>query len=80
LKLRFRTSWIPCEGLPPVAADALSAAILDSQTKGQPWRNFSRRALSPGVQSYFAFLRGEREIYFGRTGDQHTKCCAGAAR
>jgi uncharacterized protein YbcV (DUF1398 family) len=73
---------IPYEGLPPVAAeldvDALRSAILDSQTKGQPWREFSRRAMAAGVQGYFAFLRGQRVTYLGRTGDQHTEWFPGA--
>jgi uncharacterized protein YbcV (DUF1398 family) len=73
---------IPVEGLPPVALEldvaALRAAILDSQTKGQPWRDFSRRAMAAGVQSYFAFLRGQRVTYLGRTGDQHTEWFPGA--
>jgi uncharacterized protein YbcV (DUF1398 family) len=73
---------IPIDGLPPVAAeldvDALRAAILDSQTKGQPWREFSCRAMAAGVQSYFAFLRGQRVTYLGRTGDQHTEWFPGA--
>lgn len=74
---------IPCEGLPPVATEldvaALRAAILDSQTRGQTWRDFSRRAMAAGVQSYFAFLRGQRVTYLGRTGDQHTEWFPGAA-
>src|SRR5215831_11215301 len=41
------------EGLPPVAdnfdAAALRANILDSQHHGQPYREFTRRALSAGV-------------------------------
>jgi hypothetical protein len=74
---------IPCEGLQPVAAEldvaALRAPILDSQTEGQSCREFSRRAMAAGVQSYVvypprrAFLRGQRVTYFGRTGDQHTE-------
>lgn len=68
---------IPLEDLPPIAAEldmaALRAAILDSQTKGQPWREFSRRAMAAGVLGYFAFLRGQRVTYLGRTGDQHTE-------
>jgi uncharacterized protein YbcV (DUF1398 family) len=68
---------IPLDDLPPIAPEldvaALRAAILDSQTKGQPWREFSRRAMAAGVQSYFAFLRGQRVTYLGRTGDQHTE-------
>ena len=73
---------IPCEGLPPIPAEldvaALRAAILDSQTKGQSWREFSRRAMAAGVQSYFAFLRGQRVTYLGRTGDQHVEWFPGA--
>jgi uncharacterized protein YbcV (DUF1398 family) len=73
---------IPCEDLPPVAAEldvtALRAAIYDSQTKGQPWREFSRRAMAAGVQSYFAFLRGQRVTYLGRSGDHHTEWFPGA--
>jgi uncharacterized protein YbcV (DUF1398 family) len=73
---------IPLADLPPVAAEldvaALRAAILDSQTKGQSWSDFSRRAMAAGVQSYFAFLRGQRVTYLGRTGDQHTEWLSGA--
>ena len=63
------------EDLPSVAADfdvaALRANILDSQTKGQSFHDFSRRATAAGVQGYFAFLRGKRVTYLGRQGDQH---------
>jgi uncharacterized protein YbcV (DUF1398 family) len=73
---------IPLEDLPPVADEldvaALRAVILDSQTKGQPWREFSRRAMAAGVHSYFPFLRGQRVTYLGRTGDQHIEWFAGA--
>jgi uncharacterized protein YbcV (DUF1398 family) len=73
---------ITYEGLPPVAAEldtaALRAAILDSQQKGQKYREFSRRAMAAGVQSYFAFLRGRRVTYLGRTGDLHTEWFPGA--
>jgi uncharacterized protein YbcV (DUF1398 family) len=68
---------IPYEGLPPVAAEfdtaGLRAAILDSQRNGQKYRDFTRRAMSAGVQGYFAFLRGTRVTYWGRTGVQHTE-------
>jgi uncharacterized protein YbcV (DUF1398 family) len=71
------------EGLPPVAADFsvenVRADILDSQRKGQPYRDFTRRAMEAGVQGYFAFLRGKRVTYFGRQGDQHTEWFPGAA-
>jgi uncharacterized protein YbcV (DUF1398 family) len=73
---------IPYEDLPPVAAEldvaALRAAILDSQQKGQKWREFTHRAMTAGVQGYFAFLRGRRVTYLGRTGDQHTEWFPGA--
>jgi uncharacterized protein YbcV (DUF1398 family) len=65
------------EELPPVAADldiaALRADILDSQRNGQEYRDFTRRAMAAGVQSYFAFLRGKRVTYLGRQGDEHTE-------
>jgi hypothetical protein len=55
------------EGLPPVApefdAAALRANILDSQRHGQPYREFTRRAMAGGVQGYIAFLRGQRVTY-----------------
>lgn len=73
---------IPLEGLPLVAAEfdaaALKAAILASQQHGQTWRDFSRRAMQAGVQGYFAFLRGQRVTYLGRSGDQHTEWFPGA--
>jgi len=73
---------VPYEGLPPVAADfdkpALRANILDSQRQGQSYRDFTRRAMEAGTQSYFAFLRGKRVTYIGRQGDQHTEWFPGA--
>ena len=73
---------ITYEGLPAVAPElnvsALRAAILDSQRNGQPYRDFSARAMSAGVQAYYAFLRGRRVTYLGRTGDQHTEWFPGA--
>jgi uncharacterized protein YbcV (DUF1398 family) len=70
------------EGLPPVAPDfdavALKAALLDSQRNGQHYRDFSRRAMQAGVQSYTAFLRGQRVVYLGRQGDQHVEWFPGA--
>ena len=74
---------IEYEGLPPVAGefsiDALRANIQDSQRNGQAYRDFTRRAMEAGVQGYFAFLRGKRVTYWGRTGDQHTEWFPGAA-
>jgi len=70
------------EGLPSVANEfngpALRAAILDSQSKGQDFRHFSRRAVEAGVQSYYAFLRGTRVTYMGRQGEQHIEWFPGA--
>lgn len=71
------------EGLPEIAERfdpvSLKAAILDSQTKGQSFRDFCRRAMSAGVHSYYAFLKGKRVVYFGRNGDQHVEWFPGAA-
>jgi hypothetical protein len=70
------------EDLPAVASDfnasALRAAILDSQQNGQKFRDFCQRAAEAGVQSYFAFLRGQRVTYMGRQGEQHTEWFPGA--
>ncbi len=68
---------IPYEGLPAVAAEldaqALRDDIRDSQQNDQHYRDFTARAMRAGVQGYFAFLRGQRVTYLGRTGDQHTE-------
>jgi uncharacterized protein YbcV (DUF1398 family) len=73
---------IPFEGLPPVAPEfdvqALRDDIRDSQQNGQHYRDFTVRAMQAGVQGYFAFLRGQRVTYFGRTGDQHIEWFPGA--
>ncbi|ATC65568.1 DUF1398 domain-containing protein [Nibricoccus aquaticus] len=71
------------EGLPTVAeffdAPALKAAIIDSQRNGQTFRDFSRRAMSAGVQGYYAFLKGKRVMYLGRMGEQHIEWFPGSA-
>ena len=71
------TTPIAYEDLPAVApafdAAALRANILDSQQKGQPYREFTRRAMAGGVAGYIAFLRGKRVLYFGRDGEQHVE-------
>lgn len=73
---------ISYEGLPPGARDfdvtKLRANILDSQRRGQKYRDFTRRAMEAGVQGYFAFLHGQRVTYFGRAGDEHTEWFPGA--
>ena len=76
------TAPITYGDLPPVASEfdggKLRAAILDSQRNGQPYREFTRRAMEAGVQGYYAFLRGQRVTYLGRGGDQHTEWFPGA--
>lgn len=71
------------EDAPPVAPEfqleALRANIRDSQQRGQPFPDFSRRAMAAGAQGYFAFLRGQRVLYLGRQGDHHTEWFPGAA-
>lgn len=70
------------EGLPSVASELslerLRAAIVDSQQNGQHYRDFTKQAMSAGVQGYIAFLRGKRVTYWGRNGDQHTEWFPGA--
>lgn len=70
------------EELPSTSKDfdiaALKAAILDSQQHGQKFRVFCERAMRAGVGGYFAFLRGQRVVYLGRQGDQHTEWFPGA--
>jgi uncharacterized protein YbcV (DUF1398 family) len=77
-------SPLTLEDLPPVAVDfdiaELRAAILDSQQHGQKYRQFCIRAMQSGVQSYIAFLRGQRVLYLGRQGDQHVEWFPGAIR
>lgn len=71
------------EGLPPVAERlvpaALKAALVDSQSRGQKYRDFSRRAMEAGVHGYIVFPRGGRVLYFGRDGEQHLEWFPGAA-
>ncbi len=73
---------ISYEGLPAVAGEldtpALRDDIRDSQHHGQHYRDFTVRAMRAGVQGYFAFLRGRRVTYLGRTGDLHTEWFPGA--
>lgn len=70
------------ENLPAISGNfdqqALKAAIVDSQQHGQKFRIFCERAVTAGVQGYFAFLRGQRVTYLGRQGDQHIEWFPGA--
>jgi uncharacterized protein YbcV (DUF1398 family) len=76
------TAALPFEGLPSISPEwngnALKEAIIDSQQNGQKFRQFCARAMSAGVQGYFAFLRGRRVTYLGRGGDQHVEWFPGA--
>ena len=76
------TAPLAFEGLPSISeefdANALKAAILDSQQHGQTFRAFCERAVRAGVHGYFAFLRGQRVLYLGRQGDQHVEWFPGA--
>jgi uncharacterized protein YbcV (DUF1398 family) len=76
------TAALPFEGLPSISQDwnrnALKEAIIDSQQNGQKFSQFCARAMSAGVQGYFAFLRGRRVTYLGRSGDQHVEWFPGA--
>ena len=73
---------ITYESLPPINAEldieALKKNIRDSQQNNQKYYDFSVRAMKAGVQSYYAFLRGQRVTYLGRAGDQHTEWFPGA--
>ncbi|PUE40705.1 DUF1398 domain-containing protein [Limnohabitans sp. Bal53] len=57
---------------------SLKLSIHDSQVNGQSFRDFSSRAMRAGVQSYCAFLRGQRVLYLGRQGDHHVEWFPGA--
>ena len=76
------TAALAFEGLPSISQEwngnALKEAIIDSQQNGQTFRQFCARAMSAGVQGYFAFLRGRRVTYLGRSGDQHVEWFPGA--
>ena len=71
--------------MPPRCAGSCSVEpvaqlrVIDSTLQlNQPYREFTRRAMAGGVQGYFAFLRGKRVTYWGRTGDQHTEWFPGS--
>lgn len=76
------TTPVNYERLPSVApelnVEALRKNILDSQQRGQKYRDFTERAMTAGVQGYIAFLRGQRVTYWGRSGDEHTEWFPGA--
>ncbi len=61
--------------LDPVAAEfngcELVAAIRGAQADTVRYPEFVRRSTAAGVIGYWAFLTGERVIYFGRKGEQH---------
>lgn len=53
--------------------DELAKAIKASQTEGQKFPEFLKRAFSAGCIGYVAYLSGGRVIYSGKNGDQHTE-------
>jgi uncharacterized protein YbcV (DUF1398 family) len=59
----------------PVAEDfsaaGLVAAIRGAQADTVRYPEFVTRAAAAGSVGYWAFLTGERVIYFGRKGEQH---------
>jgi uncharacterized protein YbcV (DUF1398 family) len=60
-----------------VAAD-LVATIRDSQSAGQKYADFLRRATAAGSTDYAVYLQGRRAIYFGRKGEYHIEVFPGA--
>lgn len=68
---------ITYQDLPKIADEfdgkTLKTIIIDSQQNHQSYEAFTRRAMAAGVVGYFAFLRGKRVVYWGRTGDSHTE-------
>jgi uncharacterized protein YbcV (DUF1398 family) len=56
----------------------LVATIRDSQTAGQKYTDFLRRATAAGSTDYFVYLQGRKAIYFGRKGEYHIEVFPGA--
>ena len=56
----------------------LVAAIRDSQTAGQKYPDFLRRATAAGSTDYIVYLQGRKAIYFGRKGEYHIEVFPGA--
>ena len=52
---------------------ALVAAIRGAQADTVRYPEFVKRSTAAGVIGYWAFLTGERVIYFGRKGEQHVE-------
>jgi uncharacterized protein YbcV (DUF1398 family) len=51
-------------------APAIRAAVLSSQTEGQPYEQFLIRSMNAGCIGYIAYLTGKRVTYVGRLGDE----------
>ena len=68
---------LPFKDLPHISPhfshDSLTAALVDSRRHDQHYPDFIKRAMTAGVQSYFAFFRGKRVVYISRQGDLHTE-------
>jgi uncharacterized protein YbcV (DUF1398 family) len=54
-------------------ASEIAAAVLSSQTEGQSFVEFVRRACLAGCVGYFAYLDGRKVTYLGRLGEEHVE-------
>lgn len=54
-------------------AAEVAAAVLASQTEGQPYPVFIERTLRAGCVGYFAYLDGRKVVYIGNFGEEHTE-------
>jgi uncharacterized protein YbcV (DUF1398 family) len=55
------------------SASGLIAAIHGAQADTIRYPEFLKRAAASGVIAYWAFLAGERVLYFGRKGETHVE-------
>lgn len=51
----------------------IADAVLASQTEGQSFAEFVRRACIGGCVGYFAYLDGRKVVYLGRLGEEHVE-------
>ena len=56
---------------PEFSSSDLVAAIRGAQADTVRYPEFVKRSTAAGVIGYWAYLTGERVIYFGRKGEQH---------
>jgi uncharacterized protein YbcV (DUF1398 family) len=58
---------------PDFSAADLISAIRGAQADTVRYPEFVARATAAGTIGYWAFLTGERVVYFGRKGEQHVE-------